>query len=384
MSGRTRPIGIAFDTGGTFTDCVVVDFGPRRSTASRCCRRRQDPSIAIFDALSAAGSATAHRAGQHPCGAARDDGRDQRADRAQGVERRSHHDEGLPRRPRAAARDALRRGRPVPGIPGAAGAAPLRLGVAERVGADAARRDRRSTRTTCAPAAALDAARRRSRSPSASSTPTSIPRTSCGAKAIAARGVRASMRSAFPARCSRRSASTSAPARPSPMPTSRRRSGATSTASRRPAAPRISTRRCRSCSRTAALPGRRRQCALPGPNRRIGARRGDDRGDLSRAARRLRSARQLRHGRHDGEDRRADGRRRRRIAHEFEVGARASLQGGQRNSARGPERRAHRDRRRRRQHRRTSTARLLRVGPESAGADPGPGLLWPGRRRSRR
>jgi N-methylhydantoinase A len=51
MSGRARPIEIAVDTGGTFTDCVILNFEKRSIIGFKVLSTPHDPSIAIFSAL---------------------------------------------------------------------------------------------------------------------------------------------------------------------------------------------------------------------------------------------------------------------------------------------------------------------------------------------
>jgi N-methylhydantoinase A len=49
-----RSVEIGFDTGGTFTDCVVVDFAARSLKGFKVLSTPSDPSIAIFNALALA------------------------------------------------------------------------------------------------------------------------------------------------------------------------------------------------------------------------------------------------------------------------------------------------------------------------------------------
>jgi N-methylhydantoinase A len=48
---RARPIEIGIDTGGTFTDCIIVDFSKRSIVGFKVLSTPHDPSVAIFNAL---------------------------------------------------------------------------------------------------------------------------------------------------------------------------------------------------------------------------------------------------------------------------------------------------------------------------------------------
>jgi N-methylhydantoinase A len=54
MTGKTRPIEIGVDTGGTFTDFVIVNFAARTLTGFKVLSTPHDPSQAIFNGLETA------------------------------------------------------------------------------------------------------------------------------------------------------------------------------------------------------------------------------------------------------------------------------------------------------------------------------------------
>ena len=200
---------IGVDVGGTFTD-VLLHADDGRVGVRKLLSTPPSYDLAVVEAVSGlAGGETSRRRQR---GRPRHHGRDERRAAASRRRDRPRHDQGLPRRPRAAAPADPAHVRPLlaQATPARRAAAALRGGRADggrRHRAAAARRGRGARARV--PAAGP---RRSTRSPSASCTPTSIPSTRSGS-------ARSSRRS-FPRRPSRSrarscasSASTSGPRR---------------------------------------------------------------------------------------------------------------------------------------------------------------------------
>ena len=140
---------IGVDVGGTFTDLVAVDdFG--KATLAKVPSTPEDPSVGVLDGLKLLaemlGTELVGAAGRNRAGRAWDDGRDQRAARAQGRAGRAVDD----RRPSRRDRDARgAEGRPLQSAPAAARTAGSAQIAARRARAAARRRPRRDAARPC-------------------------------------------------------------------------------------------------------------------------------------------------------------------------------------------------------------------------------------------
>ena len=336
---------LGVDVGGTFTDAVLVEDG-RIATAKVPTAARQEESVL---AAARAVGATRRRA-LH----ARDDRRDERAARAQG---RAH----------GVRRDRRVRASAPPAPPGARSPLPaLRATIPSRSSRSSAASASTSGsgRTACCGRSTSSRCPRSTprRSPSACSSRSATRATSARSSPRSCGGGCPERTSSPRTRSRRSSASTSARRRRRSTRTSGRRSRATSRRSRR-AAPRRACPSRSSCARPAASRRSRRRRRIPPFALLSGPAAGVVGAALAAARGRDRERDLARHGR-DVDRRRADQGRRGRAR----VGAR-------RRRIPGPAARA-------------STCRpsapaaarspgvdaggALRVGPESAGADPGP------------
>ena len=196
---------IGVDIGGTFTDFALFDARGGKMAVHKRLTTPHDPSEAVTEGVKALLAARARRHRRRQRRRARHDARHQRRDRAP---RRGHRHAGdgrLQRHPRYGLRAPLRPVRPARQVSAAAGAAPA---APRGAGARALRRQHRAAARR---GGGAEAAAQQFRSwtsppsPSASCIPTPIPRT----------------RRARPRSCARRRRTSSSPPRPTCFPNMR-------------------------------------------------------------------------------------------------------------------------------------------------------------------